>query len=718
MCDMMCGSTIYPPPPPAPTAAPTAGPTSAPTSAPVVVHHPPPPPRDDWKFTGSWGKGAYTKGWGPPSGSVSTPASKHPEVYSIKGSINRALTGTLSIIAAECKGWTVISFSGADVQSVRVASSSGEVLSGTLSVSTQTWTPYVMSTGRRKKRGDMKLGKDGLAMAQLSSTPKPNELTAGATYTVTITVTEPLSFDDVNAYFVTVPCKEDAPFSAPGHGGGGGAGPPAKPGKPTPPSTQEEPCEVPTEAPTRAPTMAPTKAPTPASCSDCVDKEPPSNWAEPTCAGQLSSGQCAERVRMVDGYCMATCGLCKPCEEPCDIEEPTAAPTKAPTMAPTKAPTPSCDASCGDAMPPSTWGEPTCAGQLAAGHCAERISLADGFCEATCGICVPCEVPCPTEEIPTMAPTKAPTKAPTSAPTAAPEEPCDTEDEIEPAKIEPPASCSDCVDKEPPSSWAEPTCAGQLASGQCAERARMADGYCMASCGACAACVTPPVDTIHGDPMFKHNGEGFKFSIPVGRPTDLLSWGGGKGGKGGEGGQPLAVLSGTAFERVRTGNQWFDSLALTVGGKEVFNVSVAKVARGSLRMVVDGALKNPSDVDTYTSADRSTTMVSSIMSRRFKIGHKSAQTLQVKTLGDVGFTILSAKAAKYDGERGQFDYRHLNVKLDSGMPAGATGIFAELSGAAPITAATKQLLADPAAFDLAMRRAQAHGKSIEISGEH
>eukprot|EP00964_Phaeocystis_antarctica_P038110 scaffold21817_cov64-Phaeocystis_antarctica.AAC.1 len=149
-----------------------------------------------------------------------------------------------------------------------------------------------------------------------------------------------------------------------------------------------------------------------------------------------------------------------------------------------------------------------------------------------------------------MAPTKAPTKAPTSAPTAAPEEPCDTEDEIEPAKMEPPASCSDCVDKEPPSSWAEPTCAGQLASGQCAERARMADGFCMASCGACAACtVTPPVDTIHGDPMFRHNGEGFKFAIPVGRPTDLLSWGGGKGGQGGEGGTPLAVLSGTAFER-------------------------------------------------------------------------------------------------------------------------------------------------------------------------
>ena len=141
------------------------------------------------------------------------------------------------------------------------------------------------------------------------------------------------------------------------------------------------------------------------------------------------------------------------------------------------------------------------------------------------------------------------------------------------------------------------------------------------------------------------------------------------------------------------------------------------MARGSLRLVVDGELQNPSAVDSFTSRDGSTTMLSSIMSKRFKIGHKSAQTLQVTTVGDVRFTVLSAKAAKYDGERGQFDYRHLNVKLDSGMPAGATGIFAELSGAAPITAATKRLLADPMAFDLAMRRARTDGKSIEISGE-
>ena len=133
MCDMMCGTRATDPPPP-----------------PAL---PPPPPREEWKLTGSWGKGAYTEGWGPPSGKIPFPPSQHPEVYSIKGSINRGLTGSLSIIAAECKGWTVISFSGAEVASVHVTSASGEVLSGTLSVSTQTWTPYVMSTGKRKKRG-------------------------------------------------------------------------------------------------------------------------------------------------------------------------------------------------------------------------------------------------------------------------------------------------------------------------------------------------------------------------------------------------------------------------------------------------------------------------------------------------------------------------------------------------------------------------------------
>ena len=80
-------------------------------------------------------------------------------------------------------------------------------------------------------------------------------------------------------------------------------------------------------------------------------------------------------------------------EEPCP-EESTAAPTAAPTMAPTKAPCkkkPTCSDSCApDVQPPSHWKEPTCAEQLAEGRCPERFSMADGICEATCGICTAC----------------------------------------------------------------------------------------------------------------------------------------------------------------------------------------------------------------------------------------------------------------------------------------------------------------------------------------
>ena len=212
----------------------------------------------------------------------------------------------------------------------------------------------------------------------------------------------------------------------------------------------------------------------------------------------------------------------------------------------------------------------------------------------------------------------------------------------------------------------------------------------------------PPeeADIIHGDPIFKHNGVGLKFTMPIAKVVDLLAWHGAAGEK--------AVLRGTAFERAATGDSWFDSLALTVSGKEVFNVSIAKVARGTLRMVVEGEEVNPSDVDRFTSADGRTKLASAMLfGNRYKIGHKSGQMLSFKTVGDAAMTIFTAKAAKYkDSEEEQFRYRHLNVKLDSGVPLGATGVFAELSGASPLKASTKRMLADPKAFDRAMRREQ------------
>jgi hypothetical protein len=299
--------------------------------------------------------------------------------------------------------------------------------------------------------------------------------------------------------------------------------------------------------------------------------------------------------------------------------------------------------------------------------------MADGYCEATCGICVACS----------------------------PVEPA----KVEPPKIEPPCSVS-CEDVEPPADPHNPmSCADHLKKGTCVG---LADGLCEQTCAVCTAC--PEGDIVHGDPIFKHNGVGLKFTMPIAKVVDLLAWHGAAGEK--------AVLRGTAFERASTGDSWFDSLALTVSGKEVFNVSIAKVARGTLRMVVDGKLVNPSDVDRFTSGDKSTTLASAMLfGNRYKIGHKSGQMLSFKTVGDAALTIFTAKAAKYkDSEEAQFRYRHLNVKLDSGVPLGATGIFAELSGAAPLKASTKRMLADPSAFDRAMSREQTDATEPSAEG--
>merc|ERR1719238_636608 len=209
----------------------------------------------------------------------------------------------------------------------------------------------------------------------------------------------------------------------------------------------------------------------------------------------------------------------------------------------------------------------------------------------------------------------------------------------------------------------------------------------------------PPKVTVHGDPMFKKNGVGLQFSLPLGRPHELLAW----VNKAGE----KVVLTGTTFEVPDNGHQWFDSFAMSVGGKEVFNASNAKVARGSLRVVIDGNLVIPADIERLTSAVHSgTSFELSMMSlkdkKKFMIGHKSAQMLQVRT-GDVTFSVYSSKAGKFASKDDQFNFRHLNVRLDTGIPEHAGGIFAEMAGAETMSTATREMLHKPRLFDRLMR---------------
>ena len=68
---------------------------------------------------------------------------------------------------------------------------------------------------------------------------------------------------------------------------------------------------------------------------------------------------------------------------------------------------------------------------------------------------------------------------------------------------------------------------------------------------------------------------------------------------------------------------------MTVDGKEVFNVSTGKVERGTLKLLADGNVVVPSDVTSLSSAVHpgTTLELATMMGKKFKIGHKVAQTL-------------------------------------------------------------------------------------------
>ena len=78
-----------PSPPPAPPPSPPPPPPS-------------PPPIEPWCFTGTWGKGEFTKFWGPPWGQHRTPPAANgtlPKEYSIEGSCNHGTVGEQTILS-------------------------------------------------------------------------------------------------------------------------------------------------------------------------------------------------------------------------------------------------------------------------------------------------------------------------------------------------------------------------------------------------------------------------------------------------------------------------------------------------------------------------------------------------------------------------------------------------------------------------------------------
>ena len=80
-----------------------------------------------WTLTGSWGANEYTKGSGPAWGQFEHPPSRKPTLYSIAGN-NGYSSATpdgrsaaeLTITSGETRGWTRVSFKGANVKDASV----------------------------------------------------------------------------------------------------------------------------------------------------------------------------------------------------------------------------------------------------------------------------------------------------------------------------------------------------------------------------------------------------------------------------------------------------------------------------------------------------------------------------------------------------------------------------------------------------------------------
>lgn len=177
--------------------------------------------------------------------------------------------------------------------------------------------------------------------------------------------------------------------------------------------------------------------------------------------------------------------------------------------------------------------------------------------------------------------------------------------------------------------------------------------------GSCGPGCTP-APTVHGDPMFKVNGSGTHFWLKTGKLMPLLMLGD-------------VTISGKTFSREATGHQWFSELALTKGGAAL-DVSTDN---GKMSVKLGGKVVQTGQL--------------SAGGVHIEIKQRGVQA----TADGLKVTIYPSQATKFAKGEDRSKYAHLNIKFDSGIPSGSTGIFAELAGIQPVTEATAALLKPP-----------------------
>ena len=182
---------------------------------------------------------------------------------------------------------------------------------------------------------------------------------------------------------------------------------------------------------------------------------------------------------------------------------------------------------------------------------------------------------------------------------------------------------------------------------------------------ACPAGCTEASPVVHGDPMFKINGKGVHFWMKEGALQNLMTY------KDPKTGQTL-TLEGKTFSdptdeldaTKRVANQWFDEFRLKRGA-----LTAARIYMQDGKMVT--------------------------RSRGSTVPQDGEMEI---VLGGLTMRIFPALASKFSNANKQEKYAHLNIDFGTALPQSATGIFAELAGIVPMSAATKATL-QPAAMD-------------------
>lgn len=202
-----------------------------------------------------------------------------------------------------------------------------------------------------------------------------------------------------------------------------------------------------------------------------------------------------------------------------------------------------------------------------------------------------------------------------------------------------------------------------------------------------------PIISVHGDPIFKHDGQGKHFWVKEGSLQPLLSWK--------VRGQGTFDLMGKTFsgqDRDKE-NQWFEQFVIRQNGATVLDASAKATEHGTMQIHMDGEnvghVSQPAGkVAMYASAKHAVKVQASARPDRLDIGDKHSEVLSVDA-GGLKLSIFSSAAAKFSNKQKQQKYMHLNIDFDNGLPDGAVGVFAELASARPMSHATRMLLKKP-----------------------